>query len=282
MYLTIKAGLLPNPSQAVALGATMNRFNAAANWLAGVALESGCSDKYRLQKRHYAELRARFCLSAQATVRCIARVSGVIRHNRSVRPHFRRDASVPYDARLLSRKAGGVSIWTLCGREIVGLAYGRHQAAKLRSKWRECDLIRRRDGRWFLNIRVEVPEAKCVVPHGFFGVDLGLVNVAADSDGTLYSGDLVERVRRKYAEKRRRLQIKASQHKKGGKRPKAVRRKLRELAHKEAAFRKDVNHRLSKVLVQRAKDTGRGHCAGVANAYPQSETVSRTSTGAHI
>jgi IS605 OrfB family transposase len=43
-----------------------------------------------------------------------------------------------------------------------------------------------------------------------------------------------------------------------GKRPKNIRRALQRTARREAGFRRDVNHCISKTLVADAKDTGRG------------------------
>ena len=46
--------------------------------------------------------------------------------------------------------------------------------------------------------------------------------------------------------------------KRRGKRPKNIRRAKLRQEQKEHRFRKDVNHRISKRLVAKAKDTGRG------------------------
>jgi putative transposase len=86
MRLAVQTQLLPDASQAASLDATVRRFNAAADWLAGIAHASPCANKYELQKRHYRELRERFDLSAQMTVRCIAVVTGALKRDRSIRP----------------------------------------------------------------------------------------------------------------------------------------------------------------------------------------------------
>jgi predicted transposase len=74
MNLTLQIQLLPEPDQARKLRATVERFNEAANWLAGEAFDRKTANKILLQKLCYAELRERFGLSSQMAVRCIAQV----------------------------------------------------------------------------------------------------------------------------------------------------------------------------------------------------------------
>ncbi len=74
-------------------------------------------------------------------------------------------------------------------------------------------------------------------------------NIATDSDGNSYSGAKVNGIRNRYARLRSKLQAKGT---------KSAKRLLKKRSRKESRFAKDVNHRISKELVQRAKDTGRG------------------------
>ncbi|HZY99061.1 MAG TPA: transposase [Candidatus Baltobacteraceae bacterium] len=258
MQLAIQTQLVPDADQAASLDTTVHRFNAAADWLADVAHENGCANKYELQKRHYRELRTRFDLSAQMAVRAIAQVAGALRRDRSFRPRFRPDAAMPYDARILSRRGDAVSILTLAGRTIIPFICGKRQQERLDLRWGECDLLRRGDGKWFLIVTVDVAPREGPLPREFIGLDFGVENHAATSDGVLHVAVEVERARRRYAEKRRRLQIKAAAQTVAGKRAKNVRRKLKTIARREARFRRDVNHGLSKSLVKSAGDTGRG------------------------
>ena len=94
-----------------------------------------------------------------------------------------------------------------------------------------------------------MPEDAPIEPTEFLGVDLGIVNIAIDSDGTVHSGEAVEKIRRKHQTSRK------TRQRKGTKRTK---KRLKKLAGKEARFRKHENHRISKTLVAVAKGTGRG------------------------
>ena len=82
-----------------------------------------------------------------------------------------------------------------------------------------------------------MPEAAPIKPTEFLGVDLGIVNIAADSDGTVHSGEAVEKIRRKHQTSRKTRQRKGT---------KSAKKRLKKLAGKEARFRKQENHRISK------------------------------------
>jgi IS605 OrfB family transposase len=107
-------------------------------------------------------------------------------------------------------------------------------------------------------VTVDVPEAAPIPVTDFIGIDLGVVNIATDSDGGQMSGEKVEKARRKYGDKRRALQKAASKRKQAGKRPRSIRRKLAKQRGKESRYKRDVNHCTTKAYVETAERTGRG------------------------
>src|SRR5690606_26473738 len=108
-------------------------------------------------------------------------------------------------------------------------------------------------------------------PKEFLGVDLGIRNIASDSDGEVFSGDHVNGLRHRYARIRQRLQKKGT---------KSAKRLLKKRRHKEARFATDVNHRVAKMLVAKAKVTGRGialeHLKGIRDRITVSKAQRRT------
>jgi putative transposase len=138
---------------------------------------------------------------------------------------------------------------TLSGRIVVPFLVGKYHAERIGYPKGQSDLIRRKDGKWFLLVTVDVPDGTKVPAEDFLGVDMGLAEIAADSDGQTHSGKPVEDVRRKHNLQRRRLLKKGT---------KGSRRKLKRIANKEARFRRHENHRISKALVENARRTGRG------------------------
>ena len=259
VILTLQVQIVPNAAQAAQLRATVQRFNVAANWLAGHAFKLHSANKVKLQQLHYRALRDQFGLSAQMAVRCIAQTCEAYSRDKTICPTFRPDAAMPLDQRLMSFKGvDRVSVLTLDGRIIMPILMGQYQRERFTAVVGQTDLVRRKDGKWFLLVTVTVPEGTPIPTTDFLGVDFGVVNIAVDSDGGMYTGAAVERVRVKQTTRRQTLQRAAALRKQTGRRPKAIRRALQRLGSKEARFRRHTNHVISKQLVATATDTGRG------------------------
>ena len=260
MELTLQLKLLPTEGQATSLRATMVRFNEACNWLAKQAFAKQCTNKLTLQRLYYHELRTRFALPSQMVVRCLARVAGTYRRDKSVCPTFRPDAAMPYDQRIMRFDGlDHVSLLTLQGRVLVSFLIGPYHRQRFDAyEPRQCHLVVREDGQWFLLVVVQVPDGAPIPPTDFLGIDLGVVNLATTSDGTTHSGDGVEACRARYTKYRQRLQRAAHVAQMDAKRPKNIRRALKRTARREARFRSDTNHCISKTLVAAATGTGYG------------------------
>ena len=250
MILTTQVRLLPTQEQVVLLRSTLERCNKACSWISKQAIQAKTFHKVAIQKLLYGQIRHQFDLGAQATVRCIAKVADAHKVGRRSKPRrFRRFASQPFDARLLSWKGDYVSIWTLNGRIKVPIKLNEHQKTLLKNRKGEVDLCLTKSGKWLLLVSYELQEQPEQRENEFVGVDLGIVNLATDSDGVTYSGDDVEQARRRYSHRRRNLQRK---------RTRSAKRKLKKISGKEARFRRDVNHQISKAIVEKAQYTDKG------------------------
>jgi putative transposase len=250
MKLVAAVKLLPGKEQVKLLKETLEQCNAACTWLAAKGFEAQTFRQYDLHKLVYAEVRAKFGLAAQVTVRSIAKVADAFKVNRAVSPVFRPLAAQPYDERILrfTDEGNTVSLWTIRGRVKVPVVMGEHQKRLMAFRKGEADLCCIR-GQWFLACTCEVPETEGFAPEDWLGVDLGIVNLATDSDGTPHSGQQVEKVRSKLARRRAGLQHRGT---------KAAKRRLKALSGQQARFQKHTNHVISKELVQTAERTRRG------------------------
>ena len=258
MKLTLQLRLLPTPDQHTALLATMHAFNAAASHAARMGFDAGVFAQASIHVRCYRELRERFGLSSQMAVRAIGKAVEVFKCDRTTCPVFSPEGAMTYDERLMGWKGPAhVSLLTLEGRHVLAMIYGEYQAGYMDRLSGQVDVVYR-DGQWYLYATIDLPETTPLEPTDFLGVDLGVVNLAATSDGTTHSGTDVETCRSRYARRRQRLQRAAHMRQMDGKRPKNIRRALKRTARREAGFRRDVNHCISKTLVVSAKDTGRG------------------------
>jgi len=171
---------------AAALAETFDRFNAACNRLSQIAWETRTFRAYELHAKAYHAIRAEFGLPAQLTVRAIAKVTDSYKTDRSVCHLFGPRGAVVYDTRCFKLKnLSSVELTTVRGRRRFGMAHGGYQRAQLAaSAIGEADLLFR-DGNYYLAISVKIEEPPVGDPQGFLGVDLGIKNIAADSDGTL-------------------------------------------------------------------------------------------------
>ena len=280
MKLTLQTQLMPDRENASKLKAAVERFNEAATWLAGVAFERRLSNKFELQKLCYAELRKRFGLPADMAIRCISQVCEAYKRDKDKRPRFRKHAAVPYS---MGKNIGfkgpdRVSISTLKGRVVVPYIMGKYQAERFGWSKGQCDLVLRKDGKWFLLVTVDVPEETKTPATDFLGVDLGVTNIAVDEDGDKHSSEPIEKVRQRCADRRKTLDQAAAGCKRRGKRPRNIRRAKCRQEQKEARFRKDVNHQISKKLVAKAKGTGRGDRPRKPRGDTRPDTVSQAAT----
>jgi IS605 OrfB family transposase len=253
MKLTIQLRVLPDPDQAAELLDTMEHFNAAASFAAEVGFEAKVSSQPSIHKRCYAELRERFGLSAQMAVRAIGKAVEALKalqaRGQTACPEFQPRSAVTYDERILRFQGlDKVSLRALTGRPVLPMVYGEYQGRRFDRIQGQVDLVYR-DGKFFLYATVEVLEDAPIEPKDWLGVDLGIVNLAADSDGATFSGEQLEKVRRKYQGRRKGLNRKGT---------KSARRRLRKIRRRESNFRRNENHRISKAIVARAKATGRG------------------------
>ncbi len=165
---------------------------------------------------------------------------------------------MPYDQRIM--RCDGldhVSLTTLEGRVLVSFLIGPYHRQRFDAhEPRQCHLVVREDGTWFLLVVVQVPDGAPMPPTDFLGVDLGVATLAMTSDGLAYHGTSVEACRARYLKYRRRLQRAATLAQMEGKRPKNIRRALKRTAKREARFRKDTNHCISNPSCHLLKSMG--------------------------
>jgi putative transposase len=271
MKLVTAVRLFPDAAADAALRDTLALCNHAANQVSAVAFGQHIRSKQALQRKTYRDLKD-MGLSAQPAIhvaRKVAAAYAALRANLQAGNYgppgsrcraaaeakpvmFRPGAAQPFDDRCLSWQLyrNTVSIWTTAGR-LAGLRFAcsKAQAALLRDhRQGESDLVHR-DGMWFLNATCEIPAPPAAEPDGFLGVDLGIVNVATTSDGTSYSGKVLNRVRHRHARLRAKLQSKGT---------KSAKRLLKKRSRKETRFAADTSHCISKQIVTEAQRTGRG------------------------
>ena len=237
---------------------TQQRFNAAATWIARVCWEEHITNTNTAHHRVYGQTRTRFGLGAQFAVCARAKAVENVKAARTQEkqrspdqkqvtcPQFGARGSLRYDARsfrLLSLDR--VSLLTVEGRITCRLLPGKRQHDMLVDPtWQigGADLVWRR-GTYYLNVTQlkDAPPQQETIET--LGIDLGLVNLATDSEGQTFTGTKVYEVRMRYHQRRRELQRVGTR---------SAKRRLKRLSGREHRFQKDVNHCIAKTLVHKA------------------------------
>ena len=249
MKLVAQLKLQPTREQACALGQTLAQANAACERISEIAWDQRTFGKFALQKLCYQEVKVGFGLSAQMVVRCLAKVGDTYRQDKRSKRRFKPRGSIAYDDRILSwnLNEASVSIWTVAGRERIPFVAGERQMKLLETRVGETDFVFRR-GNFYLLAVCEVEEPEPFVAEGVIGVDLGVKNIATDSDGTIRSSRKVNSVRYRHRRLRTKLQKRHTR---------SAKRRLKKLSSKESRFATDTNHVISKELVELAERTRR-------------------------
>ncbi len=253
MKLTVKCKLdVPPPSEG-AIDDTFRRYREACEYISGVAFETKTWGKVSLHHATYYETRERTGLPAQLACTARDKVAEAYRRDNSKRHHFKQDC-IRLDARTFRLNEDGerCSFTTASpgGRVKASLIVGDYQR-ELLSGWGKtgaADLVRKRNT-LYMHIVVFRDFDNPEDASDYLGVDLGIRNIATTSDGEIMTGEVVDKVRTRYARLRAALQAKASR---------SAKRKLKRISGREQRFQRDTSHRISKALVQSASETGRG------------------------
>ena len=222
-----------------ALLRTMRNFNGACNWLSQVAFEEKIFHWLKLQRWAYHELRQQFNLTSTQSVVAIRKVAYAYKKDRSALREFRLTGAMPL-YRHRYKRDNIVNFYGMC------FSYSTRPGAKLDAR-HQANLIYR-DKQFFIQQVINVPVEEEYKPVASLGVDLGIVNIASDSDGVRYSGGHLNGLRKRHAKLRTRLQLTGTR---------SAKRLLLKRKHKEHRFGSWVNHNISKKLVTKAKDTFR-------------------------
>ncbi len=247
MKRTIQLKLLPTPEQADALNRTLKTANAACDYISQVAWDARTFGQFPIHRLAYGAVRETFGIAAQLTVRCIAKVADAYKLDKNAQRTFSPLGAVAFDERILSYNSTSVSIWTMDGRQAISFVCGERQRVLLAFRRGESDLAFVR-GEWYLFATADIETPELMDVDDVLGIDLGVTNIAVDSDGTIHSGCAIKNVRYRHRRLRNKLQRLGTKH---------SRRRLRVLAGQEARFAKHVNHVISKGIIAKAKCTKR-------------------------
>lgn len=244
MTTTEVAKLSVSGEEARTLLAYIRRFNDACNWLSQQAFEAKTFHWLALQRNYYRQLRTQFNLksaAAQIVCRKVARAYKNWKQRPKARPVlFKPYGAIPITKHSFKRE-GRVRFgeFTFVFMARPGVLFLANSEAKLAYS----------SGKFLLYQPVPRTTSALKSATSWLGVDLGIVNIATDSDGVAYSGKTLNGLRHRHHRLRQKLQAKGTH---------SAKRLLRKRRLKEGRFAAHVNHRISKSIVQKALGTRRG------------------------
>lgn len=249
MKLIAQVRLYPTDEQHRYLLQTLEATNALCNHLSDYAWEHKVFGQFALHKAVYHAVRAEFNLSAQVVVRAIGKVADAYKLDKKAKRTFRKHGAIAYDDRILKWYIDQqrVSIWSVGGRLNIPYKAGERQRKLLQSQKGESDLVYS-GGKFFLLAVCDLPDPTEQEVEAALGIDMGVTNIAVDSDGEIHTSAVIENKRRKYHRLRRLLQKRKTR---------ASRKKLKRMSGKQMRFQRDVNHCTAKHLVSKAQHTNR-------------------------
>src|SRR4051812_31028257 len=185
---TVVCKLAPTPEQVRDIDATLKAFAGACEFAADTARRIGSTNKVKVQREAYRDIRAQFGLSANLAIRAIARACAALKVPARMHSAFA-PTSIDYDARIFAFQEWN---WTfgltlLPGRVKIATRLGDRQRSLLKGrKPTAAVLVKRRSGGYFLHVPLTNEAPEPIESTGTLGVDLGHRRVAVDSDGTIH------------------------------------------------------------------------------------------------
>ena len=252
--ITAKLQILVNPSDKQVLCDTMKAYSDACNYVSEYIYKTHNLSRYSVQEDTYYQVREIYGLRSQMAVSCvrtvIAKYKTILENQKEwIKPVFRlpqldlvwnRDYS-------LNKNNNVFSVNTLSGRIKVSFyKNGFEQYFSNNCKFGTAKLVNKH-GMFFLHIPVtyEISELNKAEVSNVVGIDRGIRFLAAtyDSKGrsVFYAGNVVKQKRAHYKALRKQLQQVGTP---------SSRRRIKAIGQRENRWMQDVNHCISKALVE--------------------------------
>ena len=253
MTITVKVQIVATDTDKVLLDETMSVYRDACNYVSDYVFQTHDLKQFSLNKVLYSTLREKFGLKsqmAQSVLKTvIARYRTILENqNEWIQPTFKKPQYDLVWNRDYSLTQNGFSVNTLNGR--VKLPY----FAEGMSKYFDHTIYRfgtakltNKHGKYYLHIPVtyDVEESNISDICNVVGIDRGINFVVATYDSHhksgFVSGKTIKQKRAAYSKLRKELQMRQTP---------SSRRRIKAIGQRENRWMQDVNHQVSKALVE--------------------------------
>lgn len=244
---------------------TIKAFTEGRNYASKIVYRHNkCLSSVTLQKLSYHHLRDKIGLKSQMACNVCRQVSGAYKSLKdkikekkakwqllsfaptNITFSYGRDFGITRD---------NLSITTLNGREKYAIANYDYAEQFFDGTWKylASELVQHKDGRYYfhLSCEKEIEELDITKASNFMGVDVGINHLAVatttDKKNKFFRGGKIKNIRNVYEKQRERLQEKGTR---------SAKRMLMYLSGREKRLMRDVNHVVSKQVVEFAEENG--------------------------
>lgn len=256
MKRTISIKLNISKEQHEALLDTQKSFVQACNQVVPFAIENRCWNRVALHHLCYFKVRDIVSdIGSQMTCNAIKNVCQSfkvlkIKKSQDV-PEivFKENGSIHYDKRTYSIKGNSLSLFSTSGRIKTNFDIcDFHRGYIEQGIFKEAELIRK-NKIWFFNIIIELEDAPPKGGNKIIAIDVGQNNIATTSNDTIHGGGELRHKRDKFLNRRKKLQSNGSR---------SAKRCLKRISGKEKRYVKEINHIVSKKIVEEAIENNSG------------------------
>jgi len=250
MQRTIRVLLQPSAAQADALAETVHRFTSAFNHAARMGWDEGVSNATKLHYLAYYPVKAAHPTLVSDLINQARVKAAEALRSTATRKRAGRAVSCPQSTSCPPRynlhtyrvdwESRTVRLSTTAGRQTIRFSVPGYAARYAGYETDTADLIQR-DGRWEMHIVLTIPAPEIPPSDTVVGVDLGLAHPAVTSDNRFLGKREWKAREGCLFWNKRALQKKGT---------KSAKRRLRKLRRRQARFRRDCDHVLSKQIVQ--------------------------------
>jgi len=243
---TLKLKLFVSTGDHDVLLTTMSSYSKAYNICAAWGFENHTASKISCHKATYYEIRKDLPQLNSSLVQCArdCACENLKQTKCKIQPVKKEFSSMRYNSNVIKvfLETGYANMSTDAGR--IKLTFDIPEYYRQYATWKiksSTLSLRKNTNTFYLHCQVESRTPERVKDISVLGIDRGIVNIAVCSDNRFFNSKSVKKVRSRYAKLRAKLQSKGTR---------SATRKLRNISGRERRFVTDVNHCISKQIVQ--------------------------------
>jgi IS605 OrfB family transposase len=254
MILAKRLKLEVNQEQHTILLDTLLKYKVCVNTVFDYGFENKCTSGSKLHFATYENLRkqlpdfpsALVCAARERAKESLKAIKTRLRF-KCEKPKTKAFPAIRYNGTCCSIGKDTFKLTTTQGRISIPIIKNPYLKEDITKLQRSCELLyKKSSNEWYLVVFVNVEEQPQLPEKAILGIDRGVKHLAVCSNNYFFNSKHLHNVKNKYSYLRKQLASKGT---------KSSKRLLRKLSGKDNRFQKDVNHCISKKIVNMPFET---------------------------